>query len=566
LADAYRDTQKGIIEKAFQVRALECEERNVPIPFVLFPEASIPLRNPDGLECIATQMENVHDDVIFIGGLEAISPQEAQELSRRFPPEIAETGLSFSGGAFINVCVIAVKPSGGRLSWYFQAKLRPSQWEQPRNMANGRRVLYFVAPRAVFLCEICFDQIAAQGEEHLNSVLCNRICRITEPNGATLDFVFVPQIQRDPEHTSVKQNTRILLHHQDRLLNNMYTAVVVVNKAASEATLGEYGRSGLHYKGDRWRISMSDLGPKGYALREANDVTSAIFRRRAGAIHVVTLVPSTQNMGDSGNPRIPLENPRSYLPTDDTESSCACLAGRVCGAGKFLECDSLPCSLSDILPVDLPNGDVHRRWQTQNPEQSQALAGHFEDTRKILLKLGCDRASQVMSLLMQMHEPSPVNPDLWSKLQSDAVVEFIAVLSLFAEVQPIDFHTESLWSVQLGDSLALVIVDGHAIYAWTEIITKYMKHFEQQYYRPEKRRNPVLLAAIRSQGLVQPLIRPFVWDFTKSLAPERLGDDKSFAEPTRLRLFVCQDALFHGARQEGTIAEFLGEQMRCLFE
>jgi hypothetical protein len=187
--------------------------------------------------------------------------------------------------------------------------------------------------------------------------------------------------------------------------------------------------------------------------------------------------------------------------------------------------------------------------------------------RKTLLRLGCDRVCQVISLLMHMHEGRPINPDLWSTLQFEAVVEFSAALSVFAEVRSVDFNTASLWTARLGDSVALAILDGEGTrHSWGEIVEKYMKSFGQQYYNPEARRNPVLLAALRSGGLVQPLVRPYVWDFTKTANPNRLGDAKSFTGAAPLRLFVCQDTLFRGARQEATVAGFLNEQMRCVFE
>lgn len=567
ISATYKQSQKELIEKAFQVRVTESQERNVHIPFVLFPEGSIPMRDSDGLDCIRQQMENLQEDVIFIGGLESLSPQEAHELSSRFPSAIPDTSISFTGGAFVNVCVIAVKLAAETLSWHFQAKLRPSQWEHPRNMAQGRRVLYFVGPNVTFLCQICFDHIAAQGEEHINTVLCNQLVEKTKPSAASLDFVFVPQYQRDSDHPAMRQNAGILLKHQNRLLKNDMTAILVVNKAGDATTPSKYGRSGFHYKAGRWMIQKSDIGPKGYALSDTDGIASAVFRRRAHAIHVATLVPPAHNQRDPGNPRFPLENPRSHLIRDDSESWCACLPGRICSAGKFLECDSLPCTLCDALPVDTPDIDALRRWQGHDQEQTQRLSSNFEKIRKALLRLGCDRACQMISLLMHMHEAKPINPDLWSTLQFEVLVEFSAALSVFAEVQSVDFNTASLWTAQLGDSLALAILDGEGtLYTWEEMVKKYIENFGQQYYRPEARRNPVLLAALRSGGLVQPLVRPYAWDFTKTENPNRLGDGRSYAEAAPLRLFVCQDTLFRGARQEATVAGFLNEQMRCVFE
>jgi len=400
IADIYRKGQIETVERAFKIRASENEHRDLPVPFVLFPEASIPLDDSGGLDYLGHQMENIEQDVIFIGGIEGISPQQAQDLTKRFPSSSPEFDLSFTAGAFVNVCVIVIKPANGILHWFFQSKIRPSQWEQPRNMANGKRILYFVAPRLTFFCEICFDHIASQGDEHLNTVLCKQLAAVTQPNAASVDFIFVPQNNPKPEHTSARKNTSILLNYQDRLLKNDSATVVVVNKASTATALTEYGHSGFHYREGRWRVSKADVGPKGYSLRDFEGVTSAIFRRRAEAIHVATLIPSTQNTGDSGNSRFPLENPRSHLPKEDCEPWCACLMGQTCPTGRFLACDCLPCALSDTLTSDLPTTDIKKRWKGYDDAGTEALRAWYHSVRTRLLQMGAERARQITSLLL----------------------------------------------------------------------------------------------------------------------------------------------------------------------
>jgi hypothetical protein len=134
IADDYRETQKALVEKAFQIRATEIQGRNVSIPFVLFPEGALPVSDPDGLEYLHQQMQQAQGEVIFIGGLEGLSPQDARELANTFAPGVDVARPTFTAGAFVNMCVIIVKSADGRLAWHFQAKLRPSQWEQQRNM------------------------------------------------------------------------------------------------------------------------------------------------------------------------------------------------------------------------------------------------------------------------------------------------------------------------------------------------------------------------------------------------------------------------------------------------
>lgn len=566
ISEEEREAQKALIEMAFKIRAAESQERKVPIPFILFPENAIPAHAPDGLDFLRQQMERVQEDVIFIGGLEGLSPEEVREMVGRFPPAAT---LEFAAGAFVNVCVIAVKSANGPLSWHFQAKLRPSKWEQPRNMAHGRRMLYFVALHVAFMCQICFDHIAAQGEEPLNNVLCRQLIESAQPNAATLDFVFVPQCNPQPDNESVTKNTGFLLNYNNRGLKNDMATVVFVNKAASVQEPSEYGKSGFHYRANRWDIPTLDLGPKGYELYDLDhdNITSTVFRKRTQAIHVATLVPLAHNVGNSGNPRLPLENTRSYLIKEGCDPTlCSCLPGTTRGVGTFVECDCLPCKLRDVLLADLPTKDKKKRWQGSDAGQTQVLERHYGEIRKDLLMLGCTRTRELIHLLLVVHEDKHSNPDLWSNLQFEAVVELLAALSVLAEMHPVNYNTAPQWTALLGENVAVALLDGaDKMHSWDGMEAEYIREFEAQYYRPEVRMIPVLLAVLRSRGLVQPLVKLISPDFTKSTDPNKLGDEKSYARATPMRIYVCQDTLFEGARQAKKITVFLKKEMRCIF-
>ncbi len=567
ISNECRGSQKELIEKAFQIRAAEMEGRNVPIPFIIFPEAAIPVSNPDGLDCLREQMEQIQGDVVFIGGLEGLSPQEAREVADRFTPRVDVGRAAFGAGAFVNVCVIAVKSVNGDLDWHFQAKLRPSRSEQQRNMAHGQRVMYFVAPNIAFLCQICFDHIAAEGEEPLNTALYRQVIKTTQLGAPILDFIFVSQCNPQPAHSSVRENTSYLLKDQGRAIKNETLAVVVVNKAASVQEPSEYGRSGFHYRSGRWQIPTTDIGPKGYELYDSDDVTSAVFRKRTQAIHVATFVPPSHNIGDPGNPRQPLENPRSYLIGEVCDPTpCSCLPGTTCEVGRFVECDCLPCKLRDTLLAALPTKDEKKRWEGLDVDQSQLLETNYEQIREGLLILGCTRAREVVYLLLQMHDSDKRNnPDLWSGSQSEAVVEFLAALSVLTELKSVDFNTSPQWTARLGESLAIAVLDGEdKKYSWARMEDEYIKRFGGQYHRPDARTKPVLLVALRSGGLVRPLVQPRWPDFTKPSGPDRLGDEDSYTKPAEARFYVCQDGLFEGARQGTTIQEFLKSEMRCV--
>jgi len=50
----FRQTQCDAITSSFAVREAETNTRQIPIPFIVFPEGAIPTKDPDGLEIVAS--------------------------------------------------------------------------------------------------------------------------------------------------------------------------------------------------------------------------------------------------------------------------------------------------------------------------------------------------------------------------------------------------------------------------------------------------------------------------------------------------------------------------------
>jgi len=571
ISEAYRDAQKDLIEKAFEIRAAEIGQRGVSIPFILFPEAAIPVHRPDGLDCLRQQMTQAQGSVIFIGGLEGQSPQEIEDLVSRFRPKIELAKPYFDTvGEFVNVCVIAVKSDSGELSWHFQAKLAPSKWEQPRSMARGKRLLYFLAPpHLAFICQICFDHVAMQGTEMLSESVCNSLIRKTAPLAAPLNFVFVPQYNPKPQEPVVIQNTSLILNFQDSHLSNRLASVVVVNKAATfqEPKPSGYGRSGFHYGSDRWQIPRTDIGPRGYELFEPDRVTSAVFRKRTQAIHVTTWIPPSYNTGDSGNPRQPLENPRSYLINGECDSTpCSCLPGDRCAADAFVVCDCLPCKLRDTLVLGLPANDASNRWKASDATQSEALEAHYREIRANMLGLSCVRAGELLDLLLHEYKGRKANPDIWIEPRPSAVVELAAALCVLREWhQPLILETRRKeWTALLGDSLAVVVLDGEDHKNdWENLERSYRKAFEDQFFRPEMPERAILFVALRSLGQVEGGVRRSTLDITEAQGHVQLENGQLIDKSNR-RFWICQGSLLEQARLEGSIKNFMESKMRCI--
>jgi len=579
ISDTYRNAQVDLIEKAFEIRAAEIGQRGISIPFILFPEAAIPVHRPDGLDCLCQQLTKAQGDVIFIGGLEGQSTQEIEDLVNRFRPKIEIAKPYYDTvGEFVNVCVIAVKPSDGELSWHFQAKLAPSQWEQPRSMARGKRLLYFLAtPPLAFVCQICFDHVAKQGREMLSESVCNNLIQESAPLAATLDFVFIPQYNPKPQEPVFVRNTSFILNHKNTHLSNQLATVVVINKASmlQEPAPSGYGRSGFFYGPDRWRIPSKDIGPRGYELFEfeceSDRVTSAVFRKRTQAIHVATWIPPAHNTGDPGNPKLPLENPRSYLlemVCDPNE--CFNLSADRCAGSLFVVCDCLPCKLRDTLLLNLPTTDEKHRWKASDGEQGNNLKAHYQEIRKNLLGLSCSRTGELLDLLLFAYDDKKANPDTWKEPRPGAVIELMASLCVLKEWRgSLNLATESNWTALIGDSIAAIIIDGEdGKRDWNFLSTAYVEEFEKVYFRSEMRKRPILFIALRSKGQVESGIKAISPKFTDLQDRGRLEDgkenEKRYTEHQHLQFFVCQGSLLEQAKLESSIKDFLESKMGAI--
>ena len=98
-----------------------------------------------------------------------------------------------------------------------------------------------------------------------------------------------------------------------------------------------------------------------------------------------------------------------------------------------------------------------------------------------------------------------------------------------------------------------------------DLATCYRREFEGEYYRPEMRRDSVLLIVLRSQGSPDPDPEELGWDITK---PRRSpgGTTASFAEPRRPRFWVSTSSLLEQARHEPAVSDYVREKHRCIHE
>jgi hypothetical protein len=565
ISSEFRSTQVELIPKVFKIRATEMVARRGPVPFILFPELSIPINDPDGMEALHVQLHQAEGDIIFIGGLEGLNSEELHILCEKYPPQ---NGFApqYGDGRYINICLIAIKAGADAIRWYYQAKLRPSPMEQNFSMALGACVLYFINANLSFLCQICFDQIATEGGISLNQIIYTLLESNATPNAAKLDFIFIPQFNEKPDHDSMKDSRKFLLNYRKQNFNSEFTTVININKAADTQESAEYGRSGLHYRSGNWQLIKNEVGPIGYELYHEKDVTSAIFRKRTSGIHITNFIHPQLNNGSAGAPRMPLENPKCYLITTKCDSiECACFPGVSCSSGVYVECYCLPCKLRDTIVSDYPKSDTKKRWHDKSSKPIQSLIDNYSSIRDDVLKLSSSRSREIMDMLLLMHskEGCSNNPDLWKPSQKEAVIELFAALSTLKELSKIEFNTNKLFSVKLNMSTEIVFLDGiDKEYSVTQIGREYQENFEGQLSRPEFRKQKILLVGLRSSGSsLPPLVKCAEKEYYK-LKSDVNKEGQPFTSPQSLKLFVCGDILFENARFSESISAYLKGEMR----
>jgi len=235
--------------------------------------------------------------------------------------------------------------------------------------------------------------------------------------------------------------------------------------------------------------------------------------------------------------------------------------------GRFVECDCLPCKLRDVILAALPTNDRQGRWQAVDDAQRTSLTAHYREIRGHMLALDCARASELLDLLLHEYKDGKANPDTWAEPRPSAVVELLAALCVLREWhQPLSLDTGREWTALLGDSIAVVVVDGedHEHY-WSTIERTYRKAFADSYFRPQMRERAVLFVALRSKGQVEPGVKRSWLEFALPQNGDRFGDRQATTDHKELSFWICQGNLLEQARLQDSIKDFLEDRMGCVY-
>jgi hypothetical protein len=554
----HRHANLATIQDAFRIREAEISGRG-PVPFIIFPEFALPVGEPDGLDCVRKEIEQAPGALVFIAGMEWVTPQELVGLAGTYNT----TAPKVSQGEFVNCCVVAVKNDSGQIRWYLQAKLFPAAAEQRRSMARGEVVYYFHTARCGFVVQICFDQIAASGFNDLGPLLLKRIADLPAPVTKRLDYIFVPQYNDAPNAASFKESTLALVSTRVEGLSSEGVTVVAVNRASASQDTQAYGCSGFHYQ-NRWQVPDND-STNGYALTKSKQVTSAIFRKRTAAIHVAGIVPWLANTGRPGNPRSPLEDPRSYIPQGATticdKLPCACVPKDNTPTGAYVSCGALPCILRTHLTPDLPTTDPARgRWNTTAPGYAARLLGGYEKFRGQLFVLLRSKAEQIIDVLFCQRMSGRGNPDTWEDDEQQALREWASTLSVLETNGDLVIPASTCVTASLGDAHAFAIADGaNSHYMLT--VDRYLARFGDVLWEGPSWHRRIVLVILRSRGLISPVVKKHR-DVTepRTADPDSSGGERPAYLPRRMAIFICKD-LFDEVRAAADPLGKLNEEL-----
>jgi len=558
VAQHYRQRNLNVIKQAFEIRRDEMPQRGA-VPIIIFPEFTIPVDGPRTLDLVNHEIAQAEGDLVFISGMEWMTPNDIEGLAQVYNTEYPET----AAGDFVNSCVIAVKHPPNPVRWYFQAKLFPSPEEQNRNLRGGKSVYYFYTSHLGFICQICFDLIAEEGNQIFAPILMRKIGASDAPTTSLkrMDYIFVPQYNPNPNHHSFNRCTYEMLAPGYHGVHNESAVLLAINAAAHSQGDDTFGCSGFHYR-DRWYVSRKD-SPNGYGLRQTErDVTTAVFRKRTAAIHIATLVPPLSNAGQSGNPRSPLTSPRSYIPdAEGTVCDAPECHERPIGtaARRYLSCGALPCCLRSHLRGNLPDTDSRGRWEAVDKNFQRSLREAYGQLRYRVFALPRAKAEGIMDLLFFTRPERKGNPDTWGADHLEALKEWVAALSVLETKEELLLAPSLHLTARLGGNLHFAIVDG-AQEQYMKAANKYHERFAGELNDTSSREGFLVLAVLRSRGLTSLLSEIDITEHRTADLDKPPGE-KSAVSPRKGTFVTCSQAFFERALGSSTPQRELDEQL-----
>jgi hypothetical protein len=471
--EPFRWSEDAVVEQLNGInRVLDISQRsfaNRGANFTLFPEYAVP--GIEGVSIINDRIleTNWPKESIIIAGVHGITKSEYADLCDMLGAVVSQSNApdSVRNDQWVNCGVIWVKDVDGTVSSWLQPKVRPAWLEMNvscSDMFCGTTMYVFEGryePTGYpcrFVTFVCFDWVASPAGTTVWRELVTQLNELQ--NEAALDWVFVIQHNKQPNHPSFLNNTYQFLTDTSYAFVQRDKAIVVhANTAVSPWPVrnGQGGFSAcvfspsaqLECNGSRPTVCTQPGSLRGSDILErCKDV---VFREMGECIHVFKVrIPRFVNP-DATDRTCPLPTADVYDTRDSGDP-------RLCGGPIPAAVKWINDSLDTIRPMSatvLSSRPLKATAQAVEPSivtGIRAINGHTAVDR--VNWAACSYSNGAESRDMNRRS----NADLWSQPETDAMEHLLHSLTAIGMAYSLDVTGAVLHgSIQIDEGFVQIV-------------------------------------------------------------------------------------------------------------
>jgi hypothetical protein len=478
--------------------------------FTIFPEYSIP--GILGVRVINERISTKEwpNESIIIAGIHGLSKHEYKELCEELIPSYNQSANpdSIPETSWVNCCVIWVKNLEGIINKWVQLKVRPA-WPEMKVSYNDMycgNILYVFEcqyAKTEMLCRfvtlICFDWVASLAGITVYNELFEELAGMRRPELTPLEWVFVIQHNKGPNHPTFLSSTYRFLTDVTHPFVETDKAVVIHSNTAVSINPARNGSGGfsacifapnapLDCTTNRPTVCMQPLSLRASDILErCKDV---VFREMGECIHDFTIRVPRFVTPDATDRTIPL--PSAFVHAIHEENDDPRLAGGpIPSTVKWLwdtldtikvlsDNELVGCILNALAKVNEP--DIIKGFRIFENKDAASF-------------VNC-ATSSFSNGSVTLDESHQLNADLWGKDECGAVEHVLHSVTSLGLAYTIEFESNQQHCLlQNDDGLVQVI----AIRGFSHQDCRL--HFEK--YNPRKGVDPVLVV-VRDQANTRP--------------------------------------------------------------
>ena len=437
--------------------------------FTLFPEYAVP-----GIEGVSIIKDRILEadwpkESIIIAGVHGITKSNYAELCDMLGAVVSQSNApdSIRDDQWVNCGVIWVKDVDGTVNSWLQPKVRPA-WQEMNvtcsDMFCGTTMYVFEGryePTGYpcrFVTFVCFDWVASPAGTTVWRELVTLLNDLQ--NETALDWVFVIQHNKKPNHASFLNNTYQFLTDTSYAFVQRDKAIIVhANTAVSPQPVrnGQGGFSAcvfspsalLECSGNRPTVCTQPGSLRGSDILErCKDV---VFREMGECIHVFSVrVPRFVNP-DATDRTCPLPTAGVY-DTHDSGDPRLC-GGPVPAAVKWIN-DSLDIirPMSATVLSSRPLKATAEAIEPSIVDGIRAINGHTAADRVNWAACSYSNGTESRSMIRRS------NADLWSQPETDAMEHLLHSLTAIGMAYSLDVSDATLHgSIQIDEGFVQIV-------------------------------------------------------------------------------------------------------------